>query len=92
MLAIRLPKSIEMRLDALAKKTGRSKTFYIRAAVLQHISDMEDFYLAHHVKECIDNGEERTYTLNEVIQDLGFKKRTGTSPMMTQIKITPKGI
>jgi RHH-type rel operon transcriptional repressor/antitoxin RelB len=74
MLAVRLPESIEKRLDALAEKTGRSKTFYVREAVLQHISDMEDLYLAHRVKERIDNGQERTYTLDEVIQDLGFEK------------------
>jgi RHH-type rel operon transcriptional repressor/antitoxin RelB len=75
MLAVRLPESIERRLDALAEKTGRTKTFYVREAVLQHISDMEDLYLAHHVKERIGNAEERTYTLDEVIQDLGFEKK-----------------
>ena len=74
MLAVRLPESIEKRLDALAEKTGRTKTFYVREAVLQHINDMEDLYLAHHVKERIANAEERTYTLDEVIQDLGFDK------------------
>jgi RHH-type rel operon transcriptional repressor/antitoxin RelB len=75
MLAVRLPESIERRLDALAEKTGRTKTFYVREAVLQHISDMEDLYLAHHIKERIGNAEERTYTLDEVIKDLGFEKK-----------------
>jgi len=75
MLAVRLPESIEKRLDVLSEKTGRSKTFYVREAVLQHIADMEDLYLAHLVKERIDNAEERTYTLDEVIQELGFEKK-----------------
>lgn len=46
MLALRLPEDIERRLDALAKKTGRSKTFYAREAILEHIDDLEDYYLA----------------------------------------------
>lgn len=46
MLAIRLPKDIEERLDALAKKTGRTKTFYAREAILEKIEDMEDYFLA----------------------------------------------
>ncbi len=46
MLALRLPPEIEKRLDALAKKTGRSKSFYAREAILRHLEDLEDYYLA----------------------------------------------
>ncbi len=46
MLAIRLPQDIENRLEALAKATGRSKTFYAREAILEHLDDLEDVYLA----------------------------------------------
>ena len=46
MLAIRLPETIEKRLDRLAKRTGRSKTYYAREAILQHLDDLEDIYLA----------------------------------------------
>lgn len=46
MLALRLPPEIEKRLDALAKKTGRTKSFYAREALLRHIEDLEDNYLA----------------------------------------------
>ena len=42
MLAIRLPEDIEKRLDRLAKRTGRTKTYYAREAVLAHIEDLED--------------------------------------------------
>ena len=35
MLAIRLDPEIEKRLEALAKKTGRTKTFYAREAILE---------------------------------------------------------
>ena len=46
MLALRLPPEIEQRLDALAEKTGRSKSSYAREAILRHIEDIEDTYLA----------------------------------------------
>ena len=46
MLAIRLDPETEKRLDALAKKTGRTKTFYARQAILEHLEDLEDIYLA----------------------------------------------
>lgn len=46
MLALRLPPDLEARLDALAKKTGRTKSFYAREAIIEHIEDLEDLYLA----------------------------------------------
>ncbi len=46
MLAVRLPETIEDRLTALAKATGRTKTFYVREAILEHLDDLEDLYLA----------------------------------------------
>ena len=46
MLAIRLPPDLEARLDALAKKTGRTKSFYAREAIIEHIEDLEDYYIA----------------------------------------------
>jgi len=46
MLALRLSPEIEKRLDRLAKKTGRTKSFYAREAILRHLEDLEDFHLA----------------------------------------------
>jgi len=46
MLAIRLPKDIEDRLDQLAKQTGRTKTFYAREAIVEHLEELEDVFLA----------------------------------------------
>ena len=46
MLALRLPPDIEERLDKLAELTGRSKSFYAREAILEHLDDIEDAYLA----------------------------------------------
>ncbi len=46
MLAIRMPQDIEKRLNNLAHKTGRTKTYYAREAILRHLEDLEDEYLA----------------------------------------------
>lgn len=46
MLALRLPPDIERRLDDLARRTGRTKSFYAREAILEYIDDLEDLYLA----------------------------------------------
>lgn len=46
MLALRLPEEIENRLDVLAKRTGRTKSFYAKEAILKHLEDLEDAYLA----------------------------------------------
>jgi len=48
MLSIRLPQDIENRLEKLAKSTGRTKSFYVREAILEHLDDLEDYYLAQH--------------------------------------------
>lgn len=46
MLAVRLDGETEARLEALAARTGRTKTFYAREAIVAHLDDLEDFYLA----------------------------------------------
>lgn len=46
MLAIRISQDIENRLQQLAEKTGRTKTYYAKEAILRFIEDMEDEYLA----------------------------------------------
>jgi RHH-type rel operon transcriptional repressor/antitoxin RelB len=65
MLAIRLPEEIEARLAELAAKTGRTKTFYVKEAILEHIDEIEDKYLAIHR---IENAGKR-WTLDEMELD-----------------------
>ena len=68
MLAIRLQPDIEKRLDRLAKKTGRTKTFYAREAILQHLEDLEDYYLAASAAK----NPGRTFTSGEAKRELGL--------------------
>lgn len=72
MLSVRLPEDLEKRLEALAKATGRTKTYYIREALIAKLEDMEDLYMAEAVLERIANGEEKTYPLSELERDLGL--------------------
>ena len=70
MLALRLPEDIEARLDDLAAKTGRTKSFYAREAILEHLDDLEDYYLA--VQR---SGPDAEYiTLEESMKELGVTK------------------
>lgn len=68
MLAIRLPESIEKRLEKLARRTGRTKTFYVREAILEHLDDLEDLYLAEKSLGRIQRGQEQTIPLEELLK------------------------
>jgi RHH-type rel operon transcriptional repressor/antitoxin RelB len=45
MLAVRLPKDLEARLTMMAKRSGRTKTFLAREALVCRIDDLEKQYL-----------------------------------------------
>ena len=72
MLAIRLPTDSKERLDRLAKATGRTRTFYAREAILDHLDELEDRSLAE--QRLVDNraGRSLAYPLEEVERDLGL--------------------
>jgi RHH-type rel operon transcriptional repressor/antitoxin RelB len=73
MLAIRLPESIEKRLEKLARRTGRTKTFYARQAILEHLDDLEDLYLAERALDRIRSGEEHTIPLKDALKRHGLE-------------------
>jgi RHH-type rel operon transcriptional repressor/antitoxin RelB len=72
MLAIRLPEEIEKRLDALARQTGRTKSFYVRQAIVEQLDDLEDIYFAEQELADIRAGRVKTVPLEEVMKDLGM--------------------
>jgi RHH-type rel operon transcriptional repressor/antitoxin RelB len=73
MLAVRLPEDLENRLTALAEKTGRSKTFYVREAIAEHLEDLEDLYLAEQQMTQIRAGRLKTIPLEEVMKRYGLE-------------------
>ena len=68
MLAIRLPEDIEQRLSNLAKLTGRTKTFYARQAIEQHLDDLEDIYLAEQRLTDIRSGRTQTVAIEDILK------------------------
>lgn len=69
MLAIRLTPDIEERLNRLTQVTGRTKTALAREAILEHLDDLEDFYLA----EARARQNRKTIPLMDVERELGLE-------------------
>ena len=72
MLAVRLDAEVERRLEALAARTGRTKTFYAREAIEAHLDDLEDFYLAEE--------RMRTYREGDAVPLEQLKAELGLDP------------
>jgi len=71
MLAVRLDPDLEARFNAVAKRTGRSKSFYAREALREKIEELEDIALLEEALRDPDAG--KRFTLEEVIRDLGLE-------------------
>ena len=74
MINFRADDDLNARLERLVKLTGRSKTFYVRAAVNVHIDDLEDIYLADQVMERLESNVETSHSLEDVEQELGLAR------------------
>ena len=72
-ISIRLPSDIESRLNELAARTGRSKTFYATEAIIEHIEDLEDLYLAERRLTDLRAGKSDTVSLSELMKRYGLE-------------------
>ena len=72
-VSLRLPDDISERLQNLAQKTGRSKTYYMLEAIREHLEDLEDLYLAEQRLIDIRSGKTKTVPLEEVIKRHGLE-------------------
>ena len=73
MLAIRLPPDIEARLAELARRTGRTKSFYARETILRHLDELEDLYLAESRFEDLREGRSESIPLNDLLRRDGVE-------------------
>ena len=73
MLALRLPEEIETRLATLAKATGRTKTYYAREAILTHLEDLEDAYLAEAAYLRFKASGEKAIPLEDLMKEYGLE-------------------
>lgn len=70
--SIRLPNEIENRLEKLSLETGRRKSFYVKKAILEHLDDIEDVYLAEKRLEDIRAGLTKTIPLQKIMKKYGM--------------------
>jgi RHH-type rel operon transcriptional repressor/antitoxin RelB len=71
-ISLRLPPEIETRLEDLARRTGRTKSFYIREAILEHLDDIEDFFLAERRLQDVLAGRSDAVPLEEFLKRPGL--------------------
>jgi len=74
-VSLRLPDDVSRRLQQLADRTGRSKTFYMLQAIQEHLDDLEDLYLAEQRLIDLRTGESGTVPLEEVMKRYGMDDR-----------------
>ena len=74
-VALRLPDEVDQRLNRLADRTGRSKTFYMVEAIREYLDDLEDLYLAEQRLIDIQAGKSQTVPLEEVLELYGLESR-----------------
>ena len=72
-VSLRLPEDISNRLQVLAQRTGRSKTYYMIEAIREYIGDLEDAYLAEREIKAIQSGKSKTAPLKEVMKRYGME-------------------
>jgi RHH-type transcriptional regulator, rel operon repressor / antitoxin RelB len=65
-LTVRIDDEIEQRLKRLATNTNRTKSYYVREAIIGALDNLEDVYLADQVIARIRMGKEKTRTMEEV--------------------------
>lgn len=72
-IVVRLDTMIIERLNELARKTGRTKSYYIKEAVEENLVDMELIYLAQSRAEDVRKGISDTIPWEEVKKQNGLQ-------------------
>jgi len=70
-ISIRLTPEDEARLEALARRTGRSKTFYVREAIHEHLGELEEQFGADSVVQEWENSGKQSQPAQELWDELG---------------------
>ena len=72
MLAVRLDEEMEGRLNTLAARTHRAKSFYVKMALSEYLDDMEDIYMGEKRLEDLRSGKDELVRFEDVKKDLGL--------------------
>ena len=66
---VRLDDDVAQRLEALARKTGRTKTFYATEAIHEFLDDREDYFLAKDSLQAFVDSSEESLGIEELDWD-----------------------
>jgi RHH-type rel operon transcriptional repressor/antitoxin RelB len=69
-ISIRLDDDIVQELDKLAKETGRSKTFYVKQAILEQLEDLKDYFAAKKELDKIKQGIDTPIPYKQIREEL----------------------
>jgi RHH-type transcriptional regulator, rel operon repressor / antitoxin RelB len=71
-VTVRLTPDEEARLDALSRRTGRTKSFYVRTAIQAHLEDLEDAYAADEAMKDFEAGGRQSRSVTDLVTELGL--------------------
>lgn len=63
---VRLDEDVARRLEELALKTGRTKTFYATQAIYEFLEEREDYFLAKDSLQAFRDSGEKPLEINEL--------------------------
>ncbi len=73
MLSVRVPKSLEERLDRMALRTHRTRSYFVKKALEKYLEDEEDYIDAVAAYEEHIRTGGKTYTMEEIKQRHGLE-------------------
>jgi RHH-type rel operon transcriptional repressor/antitoxin RelB len=79
-LAIQLPEEIEKRLERLAKRTGRTKAYCARHAIIEHLENLEDVEIADKRLKNFQAGKTRAIPLSRLLRKYGVDRENSAAP------------
>jgi RHH-type rel operon transcriptional repressor/antitoxin RelB len=71
-VTVRIEDELDSRLERLARETHRTKSFYVREAILKALEEVEDIYLAEKRLEDIRAGRTKTIPIEDVVKKHGL--------------------
>ncbi|MDD3293684.1 MAG: DUF6290 family protein [Geobacteraceae bacterium] len=71
-VTVRIEEELDSRLERLARETHRTKSFYVREAIVKALEEVEDIYLAEKRLEDIRAGRTKTIPIEDVVKKHGL--------------------
>ena len=76
MLGVRLSADLEQRLNKLARETHRSKSYYVKLALIEFLEEQEDYLAAAANYEEYLRNSKKSISLEELEKKLGLTNET----------------